>query len=569
MEDFRDLWNQYDTGEIDKLNLEKSNICKKMFEITEGKQRDEVQLELNLVSFIFVIQQILERPNGITLDDLTEFTKQFVKNCDTTTFEYFKKRYEETKSSLNKWRYAFACWLISPKKDPIFINNTVSTLITCSEIHLRAGEYRETTQLLLSAFNLVKLYNILSFNIILSELALRIFYSVTGTANARWMLEPVEIFAMLNKSADYNLVNNMITNLHREADNVHKKNNHLLQQSFLETSIELCHLTSLETALKDKLRNEIRSMVAESLEDDADNRRKIKNSMAAVSFYKNAQTWYERAGKHEKVNELNKKIRDASGEIVYQEFKHEITLPELNLKGNNGYELVKSFCDYNENIPSLEWVTNLTKDLMKQFPISSLFPNITFNKYNPTSYANDEASILESKIKQQTIWSLKLLESRLSLAVKKLEEEKKLTESDFVTYLTDIGLYDEDQLTIIKSGIADHFRGNYIASIHTLMPQVEGTLRSLLKAKGISVLKTKREIIMDSELGSLLAKPEVTSILGEDFVNYLKVKYADPDGINLRNNVSHALSLLSDFNYETSVTLIQTIFKLAKLSVTQ
>jgi hypothetical protein len=249
--------------------------------------------------------------------------------------------------------------------------------------------------------------------------------------------------------------------------------------------------------------------------------------------------------------------------------RHTITLPELKLNGDNGYHLVISFCEHSENIPSLEWVTNLTKELIEKNPISSLFSTISFNRNNPTSYANDTESNLETRIKQQTIQFIRLAESRLHLEVKRLEEEKKITELDFVTFLTDIGLYDEDQLTIIKSGISEHFRGNYISSIHTLIPQVEGTLRLLLKLKGVSTLKAKRNIIMDSELGSLLAKPEVIAILGEDFANYLKVKYSDPDGINLRNNVSHALSPLSDFNYETSITIIQTIFKLAKLSVKQ
>ncbi|MGB9004003.1 MAG: DUF4209 domain-containing protein, partial [Nitrosotalea sp.] len=357
--------------------------------------------------------------------------------------------------------------------------------------------------------------------------------------------------------------------LHREANRHHIKNDHYLQQSLLETSVELCDLTNLDVILRDKLRNEIRTMIAESHEDDANNRLEAENPMVAVSFYREAQIWYERAGKHEEANKLNEKIREATGEIVYDEVKHEMIIPELKLNGSNGYQLVISFCNHSENIPSLEWVTNLTKELIEKSPISSLFNTVTFNRNNPISYANDTESNLESRIKQQTIQFIRLTESRLYLEVKRLEEKKKITELDFVTFLTDIGLYDEDQLTIIKSGIADHFRGNYISSIHTLMPQVEGTLRLLLKMYGISTLKTKRDIIMDRELGSMLVEPEVVSVLGEDFVNYLKTKYADPDGMNLRNNVSHALSPISDFNYETSITLIQTIFKLAKLSVSK
>lgn len=567
MEELEKLWNEFDSNEVDRLNLEKSNLCEKMLQMANGKKKEEIQLELNLLWFIFVTQKILERINEINLDKLLPYIEPFIQKCNNSTFEYYEKRSKETKSRLNKWRYSFACWLIQSKKNPIFIDEALSSLIVCSLQHMVKKEYSDTIHLLVSAFNLSRLYNITKHNSAISEAALKIFYSFANTEYARWIIEPEQVFAALNKSTDYNLINNMITILHREANRFLSKNNHHLHQSLLEVSIELCNLTNLDTTLRDKLRNEIRIMIAESHEDDANKRVQANNSMAAVHFYREAQLWYEQAGKPDKAKELNEKIRDASGKIEYNEFKTEITLPELKLDGNNGYQLVNSFCNYSENIPSLDWITDLTKDLIKQHPISTAVSNITFNKTNPVSYANDDVSILESRIRQQTIFTIRITESRLALAVKKLEEEKKLTESDFVTFLSDIGLYDNDQLTIIKSGIQDHFKGNYIASIHTIMPQIEGTIRSLLKTNGVSILKTKRDIIMDSELGSLLSNPEVMDILGKDFINYLKTKYADPDGINLRNNVSHALSPLSDFSYETSITLIHTIFKLAKLSV--
>jgi len=569
MEEFHDLWNQFDTGEIDKLNLAKNNLCQKMLELVEGAKKEEIRLELSLLWFIFILQQMLEHFDNVTLDKLTPEIEQLIQKSDEKTLGYYKKRHDETKSTLNKWRYSLACWLMMPKKNPVFLDDAINSLISSSQKHMKEKEYGDTIHLLVSAFNLAKVYNFTKNNSKISDVALEVFYNVANTTNARWMIEPAEIFAHLSKQADYNLVNNMITILHKEADRFHKKNSHHLQQSLLEVSVNLCSFTNLDTDLREKLKKEIRTMIAESHEDDANKRFESENPMAAVSFYKEAQTEYERAGNHQKAEDLNEKIRQATRNIQYNEFKYKIVLPELKLAGNNGYELVISFCDNNDNIPSIQDVTNLTKDLMKQNPISSMFSNVTFNKNNPVSYANDTKSILESRIKQQTIWRIRLTENRLALEVKKLEEEKKITESDFVMFLTDTGLYDNDQLTIIKSGISDHFRGNYISSVHTLIPQVEGTLRLLLKMKGVSTLKTKRDIIMDSELGSLLAKPEVVKIIGEDFTNYIKTKYSDPDGINLRNNVSHALSSLSDFKYETSITLIQTIFKLAKLSVKQ
>jgi hypothetical protein len=468
---------------------------------------------------------------------------------------------------LNKATYSFACWLIPNRKEVFFIEDTISLFITCSVKYLKSNEYNDTIDLLVLAFNLAKLYQITKYNSRISDAALAVFYSVVDTEHARWMIEPIEVFVQLNKRTDPDLINKLMTILHHEAHKFNINGNSHLERSLLHASLELCSLIDLDSRSRDKLRKTIHSMIAKSHEIDADGANNPDNALAAVQFYRDAQLEYENAGNNTKVKELNEKIREASGKIQYKVFKHELTIPDLKLEGKNGYELIVSFCKYNGNIPRVDRAEKQVKDLMKKYPISNIARNIPFNKRNPLSYGDNDGAVIKSRMNQQIIMAIRLGERQLSLAMKKHEDEKKITEQDAVSFITDTGIYDMDQLTLIKSGIHDHFAGNYIAAIHTLIPQIEGTLRLLLKSRGISTLKTKGEIIMDNELGGLLSKPEVEDILSSDFTNYLKVKYSSPDGLNLRNNVSHALSSLSDFNYEASLTIIHTICKIARLSV--
>ena len=111
------------------------------------------------------------------------------------------------------------------------------------------------------------------------------------------------------------------------------------------------------------------------------------------------------------------------------------------------------------------------------------------------------------------------------------------------------------------------FNNRHIASISTLTPMIEGTLRSLMKSKGIEILRNKDDIILDKELGGILADTKVKELLGENFTNYIKTKYADPDGMNERNKVSHALSKSVEFRHESSLALIKTICNIAELSL--
>ena len=148
---------------------------------------------------------------------------------------------------------------------------------------------------------------------------------------------------------------------------------------------------------------------------------------------------------------------------------------------------------------------------------------------------------------------------------KKFQDENKILLEDFIKFFEDRKIYDVDQLQILKSGIENHFKNDHIASIHTLIPQIEGTLRMVLSKTGISTLKTKRDIIMDNELGGILNKPETTEILGVDLIYYLKTKYSEPTGINQRNEVSHALASISNFNHANSLSIIQDLMVLISI----
>ena len=92
-------------------------------------------------------------------------------------------------------------------------------------------------------------------------------------------------------------------------------------------------------------------------------------------------------------------------------------MPSLNLKGNTGMELINSICNYREQIPNLNKITQEAKKQMDENPISTLFSKTTFNKKNPVSH-DSEDSHLQSEIRRLTIWNIQIAENHLSLAGK-------------------------------------------------------------------------------------------------------------------------------------------------------
>lgn len=559
---YQQLWDQYDTGEDDELLLTKYNLCHDMlYSVNDEKRKKLIQLEWNLHSFYFSIHNFLENENGFKLSDIEPYVQKFKELSDENTIDYYKKRFESTPSMLNKSRYAFGCWFLTNESK--YLEESIRLILYSTNDSKRKTP--DKVHFLRTACNLSILYNMDKYFDEISTLAIKFFFNFINTENVGWVVRPILVFVKLNKSADFNLINNMISNLHKEAHRYFLKGEHHSQQLLLETSVPLVNLTNLSNSLKEQLKVKINTMIAESQENDAYTRWKKDEAMGAVWCFEKAKKIYEKIGRKDKVAEISENIRKATQDIPWKEIKTEYTMPSLKLDGTTGNELVNSICKYSEKIPNYDRIEKQAKDLISSNPIQNLFSKTTFNKKNPVAHESADDSHLKPEIRRLTIMHIRLAENRLSLAVQKLEEENSISAKDFIKFFEYVGLHDKEQLPILKSGIENHFRGDHIASIHTLIPQIEGTLRLALNKHDVSTLKTKRNEIMDNELGGILNKPEVYEFLGVNLTHYLKTKYADPVGLNQRNEVSHALASISEFNYPNSLSIIHDLMILSSL----
>jgi len=72
---------------------------------------------------------------------------------------------------------------------------------------------------------------------------------------------------------------------------------------------------------------------------------------------------------------------------------------------------------------------------------------------------------------------------------------------------------------------------------------------------------------MDNELGGLLNDTATRNLLGEDLTTYLKLRFTEQEGMNIRNDVCHGLLGHSAFIYVESLATIRAIMLLAVLLV--
>lgn len=112
-----------------------------------------------------------------------------------------------------------------------------------------------------------------------------------------------------------------------------------------------------------------------------------------------------------------------------------------------------------------------------------------------------------------------------------------------------------DRIESFKQGIIKGFEGNYVVSLHLLMPQIEHALRCLAEDCGAVVYKTNSQGVEEClSLESILNCPEICESIDETLLFNLRLFYTSPCGYGMRNEISHGL--LSDNELNLSVGLM-------------
>lgn len=138
-------------------------------------------------------------------------------------------------------------------------------------------------------------------------------------------------------------------------------------------------------------------------------------------------------------------------------------------------------------------------------------------------------------------------------------EFQRIFEEHNITFeiLTDIihtcELFDEKAKVIIIRGLKNYFDGNYIDSLHILIPQIEAVIRNLLiinsgcyvRPNGLGGLQFKT-------LNELLKDCIVKEALTPDVCFYLRSLLAEQSGLNLRNDLCHGI--MEEFKMTISAT---------------
>jgi lysyl-tRNA synthetase, class I len=174
------------------------------------------------------------------------------------------------------------------------------------------------------------------------------------------------------------------------------------------------------------------------------------------------------------------------------------------------------------------------------------------------------------RIVRQALWQIDFYTVWLSWAVRHAINVYSLEPENFVAWANRAGLFGDG--TLLREGVTAWLGGDQTKAVHVLIPQVERALRDLIGRAGqpttkphpafksAQVAKGMGDIVYDKAAVAALGE------LGEDVALHLAALYADPRGMNLRNEFAHGLLPPSAMSEGTTLWLIHSLLLLGALA---
>jgi len=591
MRNIEEYWKNFD--DIVAYNggpiSSKMMLCKQMQDATQDKKiLSNIELEYDLLFLWYNVFWIFKGIGGVKLSEKQDYIDKF--RIEVTNFvsghgnesSYYLQRCSITKNESDKLRYAFICWFLV--KDPKYLLMSIQlacdAITTClNSDKKQSKDFILPCNLLSCAFSLLTLYIPADGNAktVIKQKSIEIIDNAKQNNFIRWLIDPSEILSNLLGSKEHDFASELMKNLHQGAELLSKKEdigindkitNCRIERDLLETSKLFVKFMNLSQFEKDERRKQIHNMIAETYEREAGIRQRKGDTALVQAYccYLPAAREYQLAGNDKKNKDmlvLFNKNNYFPPEAIHE---YSIAIPKFNtnlFEGENEDDIIRSISENNVIIPDEKQILEQVNSNVSKNPLSLAVTHVTLGELGPTSKpANEEEDIKKNLVNEAMIQHIQLYEIFICQNIKKLEESKKISKEGLIIHLSKLMILDSNTTELIKSGLSHHFNHDYIASIHILIPQLENVLRIIVRNSKVNILKEENDAIMNRQLRGLLEMSEVQQLIGHDFSKYLMTKYAGIKSINLRNDVSHGLMKIIDFNHTNSCAIIYGILKL-------
>jgi lysyl-tRNA synthetase class 1 len=307
-------------------------------------------------------------------------------------------------------------------------------------------------------------------------------------------------------------------------------------------------------------------MVGKSFEHFASN----ADPMLAAALLQTANDEYHHAGLKEERDrtriQMQQKI-GAAGENL-QSIEHKIEISRDDMKKFLDLvvvdDLVTSFVRIAREF--LLNRTELEQQIQKSLKEAPLMAHITQVIVADNRVAAKIGSVGEDafgRLFHQAKFAFQFVTPWLAQAFRRLLEKHPVVPEHFAGWANRHGLFDD--MSLLLDGVRAWERNDQVKAAHVLIPQIERALRKLADNLGVPITKVHPRIAEASVvigMGDILNNEKVAEALGPDTTLHFQALYADPRGMNLRNEIAHGLMDAGQFYWHLGNLIVHSLLVL-------
>lgn len=271
------------------------------------------------------------------------------------------------------------------------------------------------------------------------------------------------------------------------------------------------------------------------------------SAMLASSLLQTSVNAYARAGQPDDAKrvriEMQKKIGETRGEMTSIGSEVTIKLDDIEafLKGVILEDLGQTFLRLAlEFLPRRKNLEESVKKMAEEAPLMAHITQQIMADDRVVAVIGSVEDDLFGRLFQQAKFTYSFSYIWMRNAFERLAQKHNVLPEHFVGWANRLGLFADTSLLL--EGVRAFFAGDYVKTAHVLIPQIEHGLRAIAGQLGRPTTKPYPAVkgaSMLINMGDVLYNDEIAAELGEDLRLFFLSIYADPRGLNLRNQLSH------------------------------
>lgn len=208
--------------------------------------------------------------------------------------------------------------------------------------------------------------------------------------------------------------------------------------------------------------------------------------------------------------------------------------------------------------PKISDLESEAKKLANQYPLSHLMGGVAVNHLGKVTarqasmFSSDpkevEEAMRQKMLKNAEFHRYCTTQAFIEPARHQIFLEHNAQLSDFLPIVHNNLFVPEGRENIYAQGLLKGLEGDFLTSAHLLIPQIENSIRHILRAKGGITSGVDSNGIQDERsLNDTLFTSEIQEVFGPDIIFDLQGILVERFGVNLRNKMAHGLMGYSAF----------------------